>query len=75
MFQVLTTMFFSAGLAAALGVITTMLSDNLVEIRGALGIGSGSFRQQARLRARRAERFSRVRQRPAAAARRYRAAA
>jgi hypothetical protein len=75
MFQVLTTMFFSAALMAALGVITTMLSDNLVEIRGALGLGSSGSRQQARLPARRAERLSPVRQRPIAAAHWYRAAA
>jgi hypothetical protein len=56
MFQVLTTIFFSAATLAALGVIASMLSDNSGDIRRALGFVPGPFVPSARVKVRAAAR-------------------
>ena len=53
MFQILGTIFFSAAILAAIGVIAAMLVDNAVEIRRALGFAPVSFLPHPRARLRR----------------------
>jgi hypothetical protein len=74
MFQVLTTIFFSATITASSSVIAAMLSDNQDDIRAALGIGSRSARRVIEHRGRRT-RTTEVRAKPATVTQPLRAAA
>ena len=74
MFQVFATIFFSASVLLALGVIVGMVSENITDIRKALGLQSPEAVATSRRRGRQAVRSASVRPRAVIAPQRRAAA-